>query len=88
MTRHELRKIIFKNRAVIKELMLTENQEIIVRLVRDRGSITSSWFSAYQKISIQNASAQLKKLFEKGYLRCAETTAKSGGIINVYRSVL
>lgn len=88
MTRHELKKIIFENRAEIKELMLTHRQVDIINFTRKRGVTTSSEISEFYGISIQNASVQLKKLFEKGYLRCAETTAKSGGIINVYRSVL
>ena len=88
MDRHQIRKMIFKNRSTIKELMLTEPQERIVRLVRDRGSITSNWFSKYQKISVQNASMQLIKLFLKGYLTKTETVSETGGFINVYQSAL
>ena len=88
MTRHEIRKTIFRNRAAVKELMLTENQEIIVRLVRDRGSITSRWFSGYQKISVPNASMQLIKLWLKGYLHKEQVTSKTGGLENIFRSVL
>lgn len=88
MRPHQLRNIIFKNRKAIKELMLTRNQEMIIRLVKHRGSITSSWFSKYQKISTQNASAQLIKLYLKGYLLKEQTTSKTGGLENIFRSVI
>ena len=88
MKSRQLMEAIFKNRGLVHELMLTERQVIIVRLVRDRGSITSRWFSSYQKISIQNASAQLIKLYLKGYLHKEQITSKTGGLENVYRSAL
>jgi len=37
-----------------------------------------------EEISIQNASAKLKKLYNSGYLSRSEETAESGGIEFIY----
>ena len=68
----------------IRELLLTKNQVSLVRTVRLLGAITASILSDMEEISIQNASAKLKKLYNSGYLSRSEETAESGGIEFIY----
>jgi len=84
MKKSDIRKIILRNQPLVKFLMLTERQVNIIILTRDRGKVTSSVVAWFFKISIQNASTQLKRITEKGYLRKTETISKSGGIEYIY----
>ena len=53
-----------------------------------RNKITASQISDEFNISIQNASAKLKKLFDKGYILGQKEVAESGGLEFVYRPII
>jgi len=56
--------------------------------IYQRNKITASQVSGEFNISIQNASAKLKKLFDKGYILGQKEVAESGGLEFVYRPII
>lgn len=72
-----------KKRALIKELMLSDGDILIIDAV-SKGHHTSSLLSKHLKISVQSASARLSRLADKGYLTKKTVLHSTGGLINEY----
>lgn len=71
--------------ALIRKLLLTPDQVLLVKYInRHHGNHTAAQLSSDRKISIQNASAKLKRLHEAGYIGMSERSAATGGIEKVY----
>jgi len=62
---------------------LTDVQIALVKRV-EKTPLTSSKLAKMIDVSVQNASAMLKRLHWSGYIRMLELSAKTGGLENVY----
>ena len=95
MNDKNLRKVIFENNEIIGQLLLSKQQVRIMYLATEfGGGITSSSLSEFtdglimhHTISLQNASTQLRKLYDKGYLIREKLPNKSGGFEFNYKSI-
>ena len=95
MNNKNLRKIIYENNRIIRPLLLSRQQAKIMNLANVfSGGITSASLSEFtddlsrhHTISIQNASTQLRKLYDKGYLIREKLPNKSGGFEYRYKSI-
>lgn len=67
----------------IRKLLLTDVQIALVKRV-EKTPLTSSKLSKMIDVSVQNASAMLKRLHWSGYIRIVERSTKTGGLENVY----
>lgn len=76
-----------KKRALIKELMLSEGDILVIDAV-SKGHYTSSLLSKHLKISVQSASARLSRLADKGYLTKKTVLHPTGGLINQYTTLV
>ena len=81
---NDLRKLIFSNLTLVKELLLTQNDLKIISFVSGKANATPSDVAKHESVSVNNASTKLKKLFEQGYLTRSESKSSSGGIEFVY----
>ena len=63
----------------IKSLLLNTNQIELVNLVKNNLINSSSELAKLKKISIQQASAQLNKLYLSGYLKRYIVSSSTGG---------
>jgi len=68
MTKNQLRKMLMIHGDAVKSLTPTPTQRRIFTAGRVLGVLTSAQVSDKFKISVENASAQLKALHDKGYL--------------------
>lgn len=71
----------------IRNLVITANQSKILKSIKKQDSVDSNWLSG-TGISLQSASAQLTKLFKKGYLSRKEVRDPTGGFKYVYKSMI
>ena len=69
----------------IRKLLLTLQQIELVRMVSAAECITTSQLAEWKKISVQNASSKLNRLYDAGYLSKITVSAPSGGIEHIYR---
>lgn len=89
MNTQYLRELIVRQPLGVKRLVLTEHSAALVRLVAQQHYITSSRLAKQRKISFQNASAQLRDLWRKGYLKREEgVDTRTGGIYYIYSSLV
>jgi len=70
----------------IRDLLLTETQEKLVKIIGEKKFTTANETAKQLNISIQNASSKLHTLYRRGYLQRLTTSAESGGIEYVYKS--
>lgn len=83
MNKDNIRKTILENHSTIKELMLSDRQ---IEIIKSAGlGLTSIMIAGCYDITINNASSQLKKLYDKGYLSREEFISESGGIEYIYK---
>ena len=68
----------------IKELLLNETQVSQLLEIYDSGLFSAERLAKAFDVSIQNASAKLRRFYTGGYLDRAERTAPSGGIEYYY----
>ena len=81
----DIRKLVLDGKGEkIRALLLTSNQIELVKMVNKAGTLRASLLSHLQGGSIQNASAQLNRLYRAGYLNRLDTSASSGGIEYTY----
>ena len=65
---------------MVKNLSITTQQLGIIKYARDSGhGITASELAGLQKITLQNASVQLTRLWNKGYLKRSKKACDTGG---------
>ena len=67
----------------IRKLLLTDVQVALVKRI-EKTPLTSSSLAKMIGVSVQNASAMLKRLHWAEYIRMTERSAKSGGLEKVY----
>ena len=74
----------------VRRVVITDNQIRIIKAIRNSGenSITTKMLSVMWGISLQSASAQLTKLWQRGYLTRCEIIDQTGGIIYRYKSII
>jgi len=84
MTKDEMRLVLMNNREDVLELMPSLREIQIMRMVERHKFAFSSDVSLWFDISLQNASTQLRKLHQKGYLSRMEITDPTGGTIFKY----
>ena len=68
----------------IRRLLLNREQIELIERVEELGTLRASLLSHLMRVSIQNASAKLNRLYTAGYLERTETCAESGGIEYFY----
>lgn len=85
-----LRRAFIDNPERVRRLILTENQSDLVRSIRADGNmcVTSRRMADEQGKSVQSISAQLTKLWYRGYLERRESIDDTGGIIYLYRAAI
>lgn len=88
MNESEIRKAIIYENEDVRYLIISAHAAKLMKRIIKWGTITTSEFSERSEISIQNASSQLKALFNKGYLLRKEVISKTGGIEYVYKSAI
>ena len=82
----KIKRTIMENPRLVRELMISEEQESLVRFVDFRGDVTARDVARRLAISIQNASTRLKVLCDKGYLWREQLKQSSGGHEYRYKS--
>jgi len=88
MLEKKLKRLIVTNPSLVRDAMLTEDQAVKMIMEYEYPTIGTKELAELRGISIQNASAQLSKLWRKGYLNRAERICESGGIIYRYSSAI
>jgi len=83
MKESELRRIILKNHAKIRDIMISEPQMEIIKM--SRSGLKASTLSKKRMVSIQAASTMLNKIFHKGYLMRSQVIAPSCDYEFIYR---
>jgi len=81
-----LQKYFLENPEQCRELILTDHKIGVFNLVKDRKTLTANELAVCRDITIQNASQQLRVLWEKGYLKRVERSDDSGGYCHEYSS--
>ncbi|MCK5285340.1 MAG: hypothetical protein KAH64_03005 [Nitrosomonadaceae bacterium] len=66
---------------------ITASAKSLLDFIMVEGVVTTAIVSTKLDVSIQNASAKLKKLFEQGLLLGSKETAESGGLEFVYKAI-
>ncbi|MBT3880918.1 MAG: DNA-binding protein [Candidatus Scalindua sp.] len=66
---------------------ITSSTKKLLDFIMSEGTVTTAMVSTKFDVSIQNASAKLKKLFEQGLLLGSKETAESGGLEFVYTAI-
>lgn len=79
-----LRREIFKNLSMIKELMITETDIKLIGHIQDQETCTVNDVKNVWDASTQHISTKLASLYSKGYLMRRELKSASGGIEYVY----
>jgi len=88
MKTNKLRKTFLNNPQKVRGILLTDYQMSILDLIsNNEGDSDSKWLMSVLSISITNATTQLRKLWEKGYLTRVETKDPTGGILYKYSTV-
>ena len=77
-----------ENPETCKDLMLTDHKIGVFKLVKGRGTMTANELAECKGITIQNASQQLRVLWEKDYLKRVERSDASGGYFHEYSSAI
>ena len=84
-----IRKLFLESPDNFRRAIITDNQVSVLKLIKSRGmSISSREFADIRGLSVQNASGQLAKLVDKGYLRTEQHVDPSGGIYYRYYPTL
>lgn len=83
----DIRSLMIERLDDIKKLLLSPRAVDIVRLAKS-SEITSSDLANKYSISVANASAQLNKLYLKGYLSRVESIETTGGIMFTYKACI
>lgn len=68
----------------MRNIRLTEGEIKILDIVKSSNRITAPELAHAISVSLQNAGAKLKKLFDKGYLSREQEADPTGGIIYIY----
>jgi hypothetical protein len=84
MLADDLRKAIFTNLNLVKELLLTHGDLKVISFVSEKINATPCDVAKFKEVNVNNASTKLKKLFEQGYLTRSESKSSSGGIEFIY----
>lgn len=84
----DLRNAIVEDPEGVKYLLLSSHAARLVKWIIKNGSITARELSDGAEISLQNASAQLSRLYSRGYLKRKEYLSQSGGIEYIYKSAI
>lgn len=87
MKQNQLRKILMQHSDVIKRLMPTATQRRVFMAARVYGGVTSAKIAEKFNISLPNATAQLKALYDKGYLTRKDVGDPTGGSLYTYAPV-
>jgi len=66
---------------------ITEASRAVIDIIFDAGEITAAQLSDKQKITLQNASTKIKKLFNQGYITRQESVLPTGGIHYLYKPI-
>lgn len=66
---------------------LTESATELLDFIMLKNIVTTSVVAAHFDISVQNASAKLKKLYETGLILGSKETAETGGLEYVYTAI-
>ena len=82
----ELMRQILRNRDTIKELLPTDMQMRILRFIDTRHEVKSSEVAVNFKITVANASIQLSKMYNNGWLLRRDAGDPTGGITYIYRA--
>ena len=80
-----IKKLIRKERVLIKELMLTDYQLKVVEFVESVEEATSGDIVKWQDCSLQSAHNILSKLKSNGWLSRTEVKDPTGGLMFVYK---
>ena len=85
-TDHIIRFLMVTDLDAVRRLTISANAVKIIQGI-GQGTTTSSKLAAKEGISIPSASAQLKTLYLKGYLKRKEEKDPTGGIVWVYSTI-
>jgi predicted transcriptional regulator len=77
---------ILLNRDAVKELLPTDMQMRILKFVDTRYEVKSTDVAVNFKISVANASIQLSKMYNNGWLLRRDAGDPTGGITYIYRA--
>jgi len=88
VTRREVMNLMISNSILVRELLLTDAAIQLYVFCRSRDGTSSHHVSTVFNVSIQSASARLKRLYTIGYLTRKQLTAESGGVEYVYYDAL
>lgn len=80
-----LARIFMKNPKRFRSFVLSKRQIKIVQWVKKCGAVDSAELSGRERMSIQNSSLQLYRLYKKGYLARNKAFHETGGVIYIYR---
>tara|TARA_Y100001936_G_C15707369_1_gene474144 strand:- start:158 stop:439 length:282 start_codon:yes stop_codon:yes gene_type:complete len=84
VNKSEIRSMIFNNLELVKCLLLTRNDLLLLNFVLEHSEVRPAMVAKLKGSSINNASTKLKKLFDQGYLQRREITNEAGGIEYLY----
>jgi predicted transcriptional regulator len=77
---------ILLNRDAVKELLPTDMQMRILKFIDSRHEVKSPEVAVHFKISVANASIQLSKMYNNGWLLRRDAGDPTGGITYIYRA--
>jgi len=66
---------------------ISEASRAVIDIIFEAEEITTAQLSNKQKITLQNASTKIKKLFNQGYITRQESTLQTGGIHYLYKPI-
>ena len=68
----------------MRKLSLTDSEVALIRTIESQATVTGSQIANWKSITAANASAKLKRLYDKGYLSRDQKTDPSGGLFYEY----
>ncbi len=84
----KLMKLFLECPNYVREVVITDHQIGLINEIQDWGEADARELADHKNCSIQNASSQLKRLWEKKYLTREEVVSKSGGVEYRYRCAI
>ncbi len=82
-----LRQLLMQYPDEAKFFLLTHNQIKILRFIKSYEHISTAQLALQFNLSVQSASGQLKRLYERGYLKRTEAVQSSGGLEYLYAAI-
>lgn len=81
----QVRKLFLASPANYRRAIITDNQICVLNLIESMGSLSASELAMIRGAPVKNASKQLRRLADKGYLVATERNDPTGGIYYRYR---